>query len=95
MKITTNDIKKMILQELTDLVSTQDDLYGAGRSHEISPFENYARVIRENAGRMIEILENSDSYDERALIDFKKRVLPDLHLALDSIENKINDLLSR
>ena len=47
MKITSQDIKEMILRELTDLVSTQDDTYGTQRDFEISPFQNYSRVIRE------------------------------------------------
>lgn len=95
MKISIKDVKKMIIQELNDLVSTQDDVYGAQRDFEISPFENYSRVIRENAAKMVEILDNSDHYDRRALVDFKERELPDLHLALDAIEDKINHLLSQ
>ena len=94
MKITSQDIKEMILRELTDLVSTQDDTYGTQRDFEISPFQNYSRVIRENASKMVEILQSSDSYDRKALVDFKERELPDLHLALDAVENKITDLLS-
>tara|TARA_R110002020_G_scaffold444992_2_gene656710 strand:- start:815 stop:1099 length:285 start_codon:yes stop_codon:yes gene_type:complete len=94
MKITSQDIKEMILRELTDLVSTQDDTYGTQRDFETSPFQNYSRVIRENASKMVEILQSSDSYDRKALVDFKERELPDLHLALDAVENKITDLLS-
>ena len=92
MKITSQDIKEMILRELTDLVSTQDDTYGTQRDFEISPFQNYSRVIRENASKMVEILQSSDSYDRKALVDFKERELPDLHLALDAVENKITAL---
>ena len=52
-------------------------------------------MIRENAARLVEILDSSDDYDRRSLIDFKERELPDLHLALDAIGNKISDLLKR
>lgn len=95
MKISMDEVKKMILQELNDLVSTQDVPYETERAYKTSPFQNYARVIRENAARLVEILDSSDDYDRRSLIDFKERELPDLHLALDAIENKINDLLKR
>lgn len=95
MKISMDEVKKMILQELNDLVSTQDVPYETERAYKTSPFQNYSRVIRENAARLVEILDSSDDYDRRSLIDFKERELPDLHLALDAIENKINDLLKR
>lgn len=95
MKITEQEIKNMILSELNDLVSTQDDVYGAQRQFEISPFSNYANAIRQNAERMVKVLESSDDYDRRALVDFKDRVIPDLHLAISQVENKINALLSK
>jgi hypothetical protein len=93
MKISMYEIKKLILQELSDLVSTQDTPYESERAYKTNPFQNYARVIKENAARLVEILDSSDDYDRRSLINFKKRELPDLHLALDAIENKINDIL--
>ena len=93
MKINIEDVRKMIIQELNDLVSTQDDPEKALNSYKSSSYDQYANAIRGNAAAMVKVLGMHDDLERKSLVDFRDRVIPDLHLAIDSIKSKIDAML--
>ena len=89
MKITKNELKNMILQEMNDLVSAQDNPVRTLGGFEAYAFENHMRAIMQNMSQMDKIIRENDGLDRKTLILFKEKVLEDLHMAVSHLEGAI------
>ena len=89
MKITEKALKNLILQELNDLVSTQNTPLQVQSDFEAGPLNNYANTIRQNIAQMHKIV-NENEIDDRILRDFKKIILGDLYAGLSYLEGAVD-----
>ena len=89
MNITKKELKKMILQEYNQLVSTQDDPGGVLGGFETMAFNNHIQAIMGNLSQMDKIVRQNESLDRKTLILFKEKALADLHMAVSHLEGAI------
>jgi len=95
MKITTKELKKIILQEMNDLVSTGVNPQKVLGGFETMAFENHMRAIMENMSALDAIIREDTALNRRTLILFKEKVLQDLHVAVSHLEGAITDRLKK
>ena len=95
MKISKKNLKNMILQELNDLVSTQDDSTRTISDFETYAFTNHMNAILENVKQMEKVIREDEGLDRKTLILFKEKELEDLHMAIsfvgDAIEARLKE----
>ena len=95
MKISKKNLKNMILQELNDIVSTQDDPTRVTSDFETYAFTNHMNAILENVKQMEKIIREDEGLDRKTLILFKEKELEDLHMAIsfvgDAIEARLKE----
>ena len=89
MKITKKSLKNMILQELNDLVAVRDDPARVENDFETFAFTNHMNAIHGNIQQMDKIIREDEGLDRKTLINFKEKVLEDLHMAISHLEGAI------
>ena len=95
MKITKKELKKMILQEFTDLASTQDNPVRTLGGFETYAFENHMKAIMQNMSQMDKIIREDGGLSRATLVLFKEKVLEDLHMAVSHLEGAIDSRLNK
>ena len=94
-KITKKELKNIILQELNQLASTQDDALGTLAGFETFAFENHMNAIMQNLKQMDSIIREDEGLSRQALVLFKTKVLEDLHMAISHLEGAIDARLKK
>jgi hypothetical protein len=95
MKITKKELKEIILQELNDVASSQDDPIGTLKDFETFAFTNHIEAIMGNFNQMDQIIREDEGLDRKTLIMFKEKLLADLHLAVSHLEGAIDARLKK
>jgi len=89
MKITKNELKNMILQEMNDLVSTEYNPRKVLGGFETYAFENHMKAIMQNMSALDKIIREDEGLSRPTLVLFKEKVLEDLHMAVSHLEGAI------
>ena len=82
MKISKKSLKNIILQELNDIVSMQDDPTRVTSDFETFAFTNHMNAILGNIQQMEKIIREDEGLDRKTLILFKEKQLEDIHIIL-------------
>ena len=93
MKITKEDLKKLIIQELTDIVATTDAPTTAMNDFNIGIFKTECNAVRGNLENIDKIVRTDDNLDRKTLIFVKENLLGDLYQGISFVEGAINDRL--
>ena len=94
MKITKEELKKIVLQEYNSLVSSQEDPMKTLGGFETMAFNNHVRAIMGNLSQMDKIVRENDGLERRILVMLKEKVLADLHQAVSHLEGAIDSRLN-
>ena len=95
MKINKQELKKMILQEYTELASGKDAPVRTLGGFEAHAFNNHIQAILGNLSQMDKIVRENEGLDRKTLILFKEKALADLHQAVSHLEGAITDRLKQ
>jgi hypothetical protein len=95
MKISKKSLKNIILQELNDIVSMQDDPTRVTSDFETFAFTNHMNAILGNIQQMEKIIREDEGLDRKTLILFKEKQLEDIHMAISFVEGAIDERLNK
>tara|TARA_R110000824_G_scaffold28652_7_gene96079 strand:+ start:14694 stop:14996 length:303 start_codon:yes stop_codon:yes gene_type:complete len=90
MKFGKKELKDMILNELNDLVSSQDDPTRVTNDFETFAFTNHINAILGNVKQMEKVIREDEGLDRKTLISFKEKELEDLHMAISFVGDAID-----
>ena len=90
MKFGKKELKDMILRELNDMVSSQDDPIRVTNDFETFAFTNHINAILGNVQQMEKVIREDEGLDRKTLISFKEKELEDLHMAISFVGDAID-----
>ena len=93
MKITKSELKEIVLQEISDRLSSIDNPVAVLNDYETEVFDNYVNAVTVNLTQLEKIIREDETLNREDFVYFKEKVLDDVYQKIAFVESAIDSRL--
>ena len=94
MKLTSNLIKKMIIQEYNELTATAQNPDKLQNGVETHAFASHMEAIQSSLKQIEKIIRENEALDRKTLVFFKTKAIKDIYSGISFLEAAIDSRLN-